>query len=108
MLRRGGGLTLHVLSIQAHKINWVEHQRRKSAVTNGSGNNLASEREQQPRAFDHDQRVKIFLRDVLDPEHARIGELETEHQLAGMFSLAFDLKHHFIFVLAILLAPTLI
>ena len=76
MLRRGGGLTLHVLSIQAYKINWVEHQWRKSAATNGCGDNFASEWEQQPWAFDHDQGADAVLRNALEMEHARIGEVE--------------------------------
>ena len=45
---------------------------------------LAGEGEEQARAFDHHHRVQLLLRDVLDPEHARIGQLEGEqHVLAA-------------------------
>ena len=95
----GRGLTLHVLAIQADEIDRVEHQRREAAVAHRRGDDFAREREQQPRAFDHDQRMQVFLRDVDDPEHAGIGELETEHHLAGVFGLAFDRQHHLELVL---------
>ena len=92
-LRRS--LPFHVLAVQADEIDGIEHQRREAAVAHRGGDDFAREREQQPRAFDHDQRMQVFLRHVDDAEHAGIGELEAEHHLAGVFSLALDRKRHF-------------
>ncbi len=87
-------LPLHVLAVQADEIDGIEHQRRETAVAHRGRDDFACEREQQPRAFDHDQRVQVFLRHIDDAEHAGIGEFEAEHHLAGIFSLALDRKRH--------------
>ena len=94
----GGGLSFHVLAIQADEIHGVEHQGREAAVAHGGRNDLAREREQQPRAFDHDQRMQVFLRHVQDAEYPGIGEVEAEHHLAGVFRLALDRQRHFVLV----------
>src|SRR6267378_4346392 len=61
---RSRRLPFHVLAIQADEVDRVQHQGREAAVTDGAGDDLAREREQQPRALDHDERVQVFLRDV--------------------------------------------
>src|SRR3984957_9952310 len=94
-LRRLGGLPFEILAVQTDEINGIQHQRRKSAIAHRSCDDLASEREQQPRTFDHDQRMQVFLGHVHDPEYAGIGEIEAEHDLAGVFRLAFNRKRHF-------------
>jgi hypothetical protein len=48
--------------------------------------------EREPRAFDHDQRMKVFLRDVLDAEHAGKGEVEGEQHRSFGRRLAFELE----------------
>src|SRR5258708_10133097 len=42
--------------------------------------------------------MQVFLWHVHNAEYAGIGQIEAEHQLAGIFRLAFDRKRHFIFV----------
>ncbi len=59
---------------------------------------FARERKQQPRTFDHDQRMQVLLRHVDDAEYAGIGEIEAEHHLAGVLRLALDRKRHLEFV----------
>ena len=88
-------LPFHVLAVQTDEIDGIEHQRRETAVAHRGRDDFAREREQQPRAFDHDQRMQVFLRHIDDAEHAGIGQLEAEHHLAGVFSLALDRKRHF-------------
>src|ERR1700731_3585455 len=45
----GGALPLHVLAVKADEIHGVQHQRRKATVAHRSRDDLAREREQQPR-----------------------------------------------------------
>src|SRR5665213_2329797 len=52
---------LQILAVQTDKIDRIEHQGREPAVAHRSGDDFAREREQQPRTFDHDQRVQVFL-----------------------------------------------
>ena len=99
MRRLGRGLPLHVLTIQPDEIDRVEHQRREAAVAHRGCDDFPREREQQPRTFDHDQRMQVFLRYIQDAEHPGIGQLEAEHQLAAVLRLAFDRQRHLIFVL---------
>src|ERR1700738_384613 len=94
----GGGLSLHVLAGNGDGIRGGQDQRWKATAAHRSRDDLAREREQQPRTFDHDQRVQIFLRHVHDTEHPGIGQVEAEHHLAGIFRLALDRKRHFEFV----------
>ena len=88
-------LPLHVLAVQADEIDGIQHQGREAAVAHGGGDDLAGEREQQPRALDHDQRMQVLLGHVHDAEHAGIGEVEAEHHLSGVFGLALDRQRHF-------------
>ena len=83
----GGGLARHVLAIQADEIDGIEHQRREAAIADRRRDDFAREREQQPRAFDHDHRVQVFLRHVHDTEHAGIGQVEAEQHLAAVSAL---------------------
>ena len=54
-------------------------KRREAAVARGVGDDPAREREQQPRAFDQQQRLQAVRRDVGEREHAAIGQLDQEH-----------------------------
>src|SRR5471032_589317 len=78
-------LPLYILAVETNEVDRIEHQWREAAVTDGRGNNLAREWEQQARALDHDQRMQVFLRYIDDPEYPGIGKIETEHNLAGVF-----------------------
>jgi hypothetical protein len=69
----------HLLPIKADEIDRVEHQWRKAPAHNGPGHDLARERKQQPRAFDHDDRTDLLLGNVLQAEDAGINQLEIEH-----------------------------
>src|SRR6478735_9064231 len=42
--------------------------------------------------------MQVFLWYVHDAEYAGIGQIEAEHQLAGILRLAFDRKRHFVLV----------
>src|SRR5271169_835082 len=42
--------------------------------------------------------MQVFLRHIEDPEHAGIGEVEAEHQLAAALRLALDREGHFEFI----------
>src|SRR5262249_11253134 len=71
----GGGLLLlrlefrHALPVQADEVHRVDAQRRETAIHHRIGDDLARKREQEPRAFDHHDRVLILLGNVLQPEH---------------------------------------
>src|SRR5712691_10405756 len=45
------------LLIERDEIDGVEEERRKAAIAHRGGDDLARERKQQPRAFDHDERL---------------------------------------------------
>ncbi|MGY3645548.1 DNA polymerase III epsilon subunit [Bradyrhizobium sp. LM4.3] len=92
--RRSGHLPLHVLTIETDEVDRIQHQGREPAVAHGGRDDLTGEREQQARAFDHDQRMQIVLRHIGDPEHAGIGEFERKHDLAGGLGLALDRQGH--------------
>ena len=70
------------LPIERDEIDRVDVERREAAVAHRVGHDLARERKEQPRAFDHDHRMQLVLRDVLNPENTRIGQLEGEEHLA--------------------------
>ena len=82
----------HALLIERDEIDRIEQQRRKAAVAHRGRDDLAREREQQPRAFDHHQRLQLLLRHVLDAEHAGERQIEGEQHGAGSFRLAFELE----------------
>src|SRR5262245_36264102 len=89
------GLQLgQALAIEADEIHRIDAQRREAAVHDGVGNDLAREREQQARALDHHDRMLVLLRNVLQPEYARIDELELEQDRSGGVRLALDLEFH--------------
>ncbi len=93
-----GGLPFQVLAVQTDKIDRVQHQRWEAAIAHRSRDDFTREWEQQPRTFDHDQRMQIFLRHVHNAEYAGIGQIEAEHHLAGIFRFAFDRKRHFVLI----------
>ena len=90
----GGVLRLRcamLLAVERDEIDRVEQQRREAAVAHRVGDDLAREREQQPRAFDHHERLQVLLRHVLDAEHAGKDQLEAEQHVALDLGLAFEL-----------------
>src|SRR5439155_11152846 len=96
--RRGRCLVgLHLrgpLLIERDEIDRIEQKWRKAAVAHRSRDNLARERKQQPRAFDHDQRMQVLLRHILDAEDAGEGQVEGEQHRAFEFRLAFELERN--------------
>src|SRR5262249_55205795 len=82
----------HLLPVEPHKIYRIEHERRISAVSHGYRDDLPREREQQSRAFDHHGRMHVFLRNIPDPEHAGIDQLEGEQHLTARFRFALELE----------------
>src|SRR5882724_5007304 len=91
------------LLIERDKIDRIEQERGKTTVAHRGCNDLAREREQQPRALDQQQRLQVLLRHVLEPEHAREGEIEGEQHGAGILRLALELERHLVLALAELL-----
>src|SRR5215208_5422179 len=83
-----GGL----LAVQRHEIDRIDVERREAAVAHSVRYHLPGEREQQPRALDHDQRVELIGRHVAGPEHARIGELELEQHLGAELAVTLELE----------------
>ncbi len=83
------------LAIKTGEIDRIDIKRRKTAVADGLGDDLAGEREEQPRAFDHHHRLNVALRDVQYPEDAGIVQLELEQSVCvlagGAFEQQFDL-----------------
>ena len=79
----GGALLRHALLIERDEIDRIEQQRREAAVAHRRGDDLAGEREQQPRALDHHQRRNVLLRYVLDAEHAGERQVERKQQRAA-------------------------
>src|SRR5205807_1457873 len=67
-----------LLLIERDEIDGIEQQRREAAADHRRCDELTGEREQQPRALDHDQRPDIFGRNALQVENARIAEIERE------------------------------
>ena len=81
-----------LLPVEADEINRIDIKRRETTVAYRVGDHLPGEREQKPRALDHDHRVELVLRDVADPEDARIGEVEGEQHLVADLGIAFELQ----------------
>src|SRR5262245_9606214 len=82
----------HALAIEPDEIHRVDAQRRKARVHDGIGDDFAREREQEARALDHHDRMLVLLRNVLQPEHPGIDQLELEQHRAGAVGLALDLE----------------
>ena len=92
LARLAGG---HLLLIEPDEVDRIDQQRREPAVAHGRGDDFAREREQQPRTFDHHERMHAVLRHVLDPEHTGEHEIETEQHVAGGVGLALELELDF-------------
>src|SRR5580704_18108426 len=73
--RPGGG---HALAIQRNEIDRFQQQRRETAVARRSGDDLAREREQQPRAFDQHGGLQTVSRHVEDTKDAGVEQFEAE------------------------------
>ena len=72
------------------EVDRVDIEGRIAAVAHRVGDDLAREREQQARAFDHHQRLDLVGGDVLDAEHAGVVELELEHDARALARAAFE------------------
>src|SRR5271165_1263458 len=104
--RRLSGLHLrHSLLVEGNEIHGVEQERRKSAVAHRGRDDLAREREQEPRTLDHDERLQRFRRHVLDTENAREGQIEGKQYGAGALRLAVQFECNFIVGFSKLLHP---
>src|SRR5262249_3815576 len=89
--------------IERNEVDRIEQKRSEAAVPHGGRDDLAREREQQAWALDQQQRLEVLLRHVLEPEHAREGEIKGEQHGAGILRLALKLERHFELPLAELL-----
>ena len=74
----------------------IEQKRRESAIAHGRGDDLPRKWKQKPRAFDQQHRLEMFLRHVLDAEHAREFKFECEQNGPGALGAAFELQRHLI------------
>src|SRR5437016_6142522 len=64
----------HALAVEADEIHRIDTQRREAAVHHRARDDLAREREQEARTFDHHDRMQVLLRNVLHAEHTRIDQ----------------------------------
>ena len=75
------GALLHLFNAlpeERHEIDGVDEQRREAAISHGVGDDLPGEREDQPRALDHDDRMQLGFGNVLQAEYSGVVELEFE------------------------------
>jgi hypothetical protein len=63
---------------QTGKIDRINQQRRKSTVAYCRGHDVPGERKQQPWTLNHDERLDVLGRDVLDAKHPRKVKLKGE------------------------------
>src|ERR1700728_923739 len=82
----------HPLPVKFDKIDRIEQQGLKAAVADCCRDNLAREWEQQPRAFDHDERLQAVGRHIHNAEHAAKHQLEAVEYQALRLCLAFEPK----------------
>src|SRR5262249_19203343 len=100
-LCRGGGRRLslhlrHALLIERNEVNRIEKKRRKAAITHGGCPNLAGKGGQESRAFDHDKRLDLLLRYVLNPEHPCKCQVEGEQDRVGAVGLTLQFQRNFV------------
>src|SRR3546814_8269712 len=86
-------LCLELLHEQAVEIDRFEQQRRKIPVAYGIGDDAAREGEQDARRFGEEERLKLVLGDVADPEQAGILKLDDKGGAVGRLRLDVDLQH---------------
>src|SRR5262249_52285513 len=60
------------------EVDGIDQERRKTAVPGHVGDNTAGEGEEQPWAFDQQDRLQQLLRCALDPEQRAIDELDQK------------------------------
>ena len=72
------------------EIDGVDEERREATIANTIGDDLTSEGEEKPRAFDQNDRRQVFGRYVLNPENAAIGQFEFKQGLRAISSRAFE------------------
>src|SRR5438874_4853587 len=71
-------LPRHLLEIGPGEIDWIEQERRESAVADRFGDNLAREREDQPRRLDQQERLEGISRNVADPEQTTVAQIHDK------------------------------
>ena len=78
---RGRGRLLaagHLLAVEGEEVDLLEVERRVAAVAGHVADDPADVREDEPRALDHQERVQLVLRHVLDEEETGVVEFEDE------------------------------
>src|SRR3546814_3658822 len=86
-------LFLERLHEQAVEIDRFEQQRRKTPVAYGIGDDAAREGEQDARRFGEEERLKLVLGDVADPEQAGILKLDDKGGAVGRLRLDRSEEH---------------
>src|SRR5262245_45857256 len=84
------------LVIERNEIHRIEQERRIAPVAHRGRDDLAREREQEPRALDHDHRLDVLLRDIHNAEHTGEGQIEDKQHHALGLGFAFELERHFV------------
>src|SRR5262245_22766984 len=85
----------HFLTVETDKVHRIQHERRIPPVAHGCRDDLPRERKQQSWAFNHHDRMYVFLSNVLDPEYAGIDQLEGEQHLPTRLRFAVELELDF-------------
>src|SRR3954453_13933988 len=91
----GDRLALHRLQLShigRREVDRVEQQWRESAVADGVGDDLASEREEQARSLDQKERLQRLIRDVPEAKETCVGEVYDEMDAVVRTSGDFDLQ----------------
>ena len=91
-LRRGfGALGLPARdlgAVERQKVDHFEVHRRIAAIARDVGDDAAQERKDQPRAFDHQERMQLVGRHVLDQEQPGVVDLHDEDRADGSTRLS--------------------
>ena len=70
-------------AVERQEVDLLEVQRRVAAVAGDVADDAAQVGEDQPRALDHQQRMQLLRRHVLDQEQPGVVELEDEDRRLG-------------------------
>ena len=89
-------LLRQALLIERNEVHRVEEKRRKAAVAHGGCHNLASKREQEAWTLDHDERLDLRLRYILDAEHPCECQVEGKEDCAGAVGLTLQFQRNLV------------
>ena len=84
---------LQLVLIHGDEIDRPQHQWREPCLARNGSQNIAGEGKQQARAFNEENRLEMFVRDV-DGKHPRILELHDEDKIVTCRATDLKLKRY--------------